>query len=117
MKGIHQMSRSVIAIGILVAAGYVNPASGQPPAATLYIELQNVVEYQVDTSDLSKWGTDPKVTQGKVATPGVGGAGVQIIGYGDIVAVNGQPARGSYAVRGMAVRMSQTPIPGVDRNR
>ena len=53
MKGIHQMSRGVISIGILVVAGYINPARGQP-AATLYIELQNVVEYQVDTSDLSK---------------------------------------------------------------
>jgi uncharacterized protein (TIGR03437 family) len=108
------MNRSVIAIGILVAAGYVDRARGQSPAATLYIELQNVVEYQVDTSDLSKYGTDPKVTQGKIATLGVGGAGLQIIGYGDIVAVNGQPARGSYAVRGMAVRLSQTPVPGVD---
>jgi hypothetical protein len=108
------MSRSLIAIGVLVVAGYVNPVRGQPPAATLYIELQNVVEYQVDTSDLSKWGTDPKVTQGKVATPGVGGAGLQIIGYGDIVAVNGQPAKGSYAIRGLAVRLSQTPVPGVD---
>ena len=108
------MIRKMTMLPILFASLYCNPARGQAPAATLYIELQNVVEYQVDTSDLSKWGTDPKITQGKVATPGVGGAGLQIIGYGDIVAVNGQPARGSYAIRGVAVRLSQTPVPGVD---
>jgi hypothetical protein len=108
------MIRKMTMLPILLAFAYCNSARGQAPAATLYIELQNVVEYQVDTSDLSKWGTDPKVTQGKIATLGVGGAGLQIIGYGDIVAVNGQPARGSYAIRGMAVRMSQTPLSGVD---
>src|SRR5438034_1272239 len=92
------MSKGVIATAILIATGYVNPAHGQAQAATDYLEVQNVVEYQVDATDLSKYGTDPKVTQGKVATLGVEGAGLQIIGYGDIVAVNGQPARGSYAV-------------------
>ena len=108
------MIRKLPIVAILFAAVYCNPAAGQAPAATLYIEVQNVVEYQVDTSDLSKYGTDPKVTQGKIATPGVGGAGVSIIGYGDIVAVNGQPARGSYAIRGVAVRMSPSPVRGVD---
>jgi hypothetical protein len=114
-EGIHQMSRrSVIAIGILVAAGCVNPARGQP-AATLYIELQNVVEYQVDTSDFSKFGTDPNVTPGKL-DKGLGcyGAGIPIIGFGDIVSVNGQPARGTYALRGVTVCTSPTPVLGAN---
>src|SRR5579862_5093135 len=108
------MIRSVIAVGILVAVGCVNPARGQP-AATLYIELQNVVEYQVDTSDFSKFGTDPNVTPGKL-DKGLGcyGAGIPIIGFGDIVSVNGQPARGTYAIRGVTVCLSQTPIPVVN---
>src|SRR5437773_7656339 len=109
------MNKSVIAIGVLVAAGYVNPARGQSSTATLYIELQNVVEYQVDTSDLSKYGTDPNVTQGKIAVGlGVGCAGNRIIGYADIVAVNGKPARGTYATRGGSVCLSQTPVPGLN---
>jgi hypothetical protein len=71
-----KMSRSVLPIGILIAAGYVCPARGQVGATTLVIELDNVVEYQVDTSDLSKYGTDPNVTQGKIARGvGVGCAG------------------------------------------
>lgn len=109
------MIRKPQILAILFAAVYCTPASGQPPAATLYIELQNEVEYQVDTSDLSKYGTDPNVTQGKVAKGlGVGCAGVPIIGLADIVSVNGQPARGTYAVRGVSVCMSPTPVAGVD---
>ena len=44
------MSRFVIAIATLIAAGYVNPARGQGSATTLVVGLENVVEYQVDTS-------------------------------------------------------------------
>src|SRR5579871_2160905 len=109
------MTRRVAILPMLFAALYSYPARGQSSAATIYIELQNVVEYQVDTSDLSKYGTDPSVTQGKAAKGlGVGCAGVQIIGYGDIVSVNGQPARGSYVGRGVAVCTSPTPVPGVN---
>jgi hypothetical protein len=107
------MSRGALAISILIAAGYVNPARGQTSPATLVVELQNVVEYQVDTTDLSKWGSNPNITQGSIAQgKGVGCAGVPIIGYGDIVSVNGQPARGTYAVRGTSVCMSPSPTPG-----
>lgn len=102
-------------VPLLLAAVYCIPSRGQAPAATLYIELQNVVEYQVDTSDLSKYGTDPNITQGKIAKGlGVGCAGVPIVGYADIVSVNGQPARGTYAVRGMAVCLTPNPVPGVN---
>ena len=56
------MLRDLPILAILFAAVYCTRARAQVPAATLYIELQNVVEYQVDTSDLSKYGTDPNVT-------------------------------------------------------
>src|ERR1700730_17413626 len=109
------MIRKMTMLPILLACVYCNPARGQAPAATLYIELQNVVEYQVDTSDLSKYGTDPNITQGKIAKGlGVGCAGVPIVGYADIVSVNGQPARGTYAIRGVAVCVTPTPVPGVE---
>ncbi|MFL6451522.1 MAG: hypothetical protein ACJ746_28165 [Bryobacteraceae bacterium] len=106
-------SKLSFALATLVA-GHVNSARAQVGVTTLAVELDNVVEYQVDTSDLSKWGTNLNVTPGKIAQGmGVGCAGVRFIGYGDIVAVNGQPARGIYAVRGVAVCMSPTPTPGL----
>src|SRR5262249_36889833 len=82
--------------------------------SVLYVELQNVVEYQVDTSDLSKWGTNPDITPGGIAQgKGVGCVAVPIVGYGDIVSVNGQPARGTWAVRGTSICMRPTPTPGM----
>ena len=76
------------------------------------VELENVVEYQVDTTDLSKWGTNPNITPGSIVKGTAVCVGVQLIGYGDIVSVNGQPARGTYAARGEAVCMSPTPPAG-----
>ena len=92
------MNKGAVAISILITAGYINPARGQASPATLLVELENVVEYQVDTTDLSKWGANPNITPGSVAKGmGVGCVGVPIVGYGDIVSVNGQPARGTWA--------------------
>jgi uncharacterized protein (TIGR03437 family) len=105
------MTRQITIVPMLLTSLCCYPARGQSSAATIYIELQNVVEYQVDTTDLSKYGTDPSVTQGKAGKGlGVGCAGIQIIGFGDIVSVNGQPARGSYVGRGVAVCTTPTPI-------
>ena len=59
------MSRHVMVIAILIATDYVNPTRGQASATNLVVELENVVEYQVDTSDLSKLGTNPKIIPGQ----------------------------------------------------
>ena len=108
------MNRGVIAAAILMAVDYVNPAQGQVSPPTLVVELANVVEYQVDVSDLSKWGTNPNVTQGSIAMGmGVGCVGVPVVAYGDIVSVNGEPARGAYVGRAVSVCLSPSPTPGV----
>jgi len=95
---------------------FSNSTPGQAqPATTLLIELQNVVEYQVDVSDLSKYGTNPNVTHGSIAQgKGVGCVGIPVIIYGDIVSVNGQPARGSYVSRALSVCLSSAPVPGLN---
>lgn len=88
------MTRIGTLVPFVFAVFCCNSAPGQAPAATaLYVELQNVVEYQVDVSDLSKWGTNPNITRGGIAQgTGVGCVGVPIVGYGDIVSVK-WPAR------------------------
>ena len=108
------MNKGAIATAILIAAGYVNPARGQASATTLVVGLENVVEYQVDFSDLSKWGTNPNITQGGIGQgKGVGCVGVPLVVYGDIVSVNGDPARGTYVSRGLSVCLSPTPTAGL----
>jgi uncharacterized protein (TIGR03437 family) len=108
------MIRKPPILAILFAAVYCTPTPGQAPATTLYIELQNVVEYQVDTTDLSKWGTNPNITQGSIGKgTGVGCVGVPVVGYADIVSVNGQPARGSYVARATSVCLNPNPVSGI----
>ena len=100
----------------LLMAVYCSPVLGQAPlVSTLKVELQNAVEYQVDTSDLSKWGTDPNSTRGKILQgTGVGCPGVQVLKIGDIVSVNGAPARGTWVCRSLSTCLSPTPRAGVE---
>jgi hypothetical protein len=66
-----------------------------------------VVEYQGDISDLSKFGTNPNIT------PSAGvKAFTTIVAFGDIVSVNGQPAKGLYVSRPVAILVSPAPAPG-----
>jgi hypothetical protein len=93
---------------LLCAAFCCTLARAQAPAPTvLTIDLQNVVEYQADISDTSKFATSPGITPS--ATFKNFGA-VTLIG--DIVAVNGQPAKGTYIGRSRGLVASPTPAPG-----
>src|SRR5580700_5722309 len=105
------MIRRSVTMTVLSMAMYCSPALGQAPAATLKIELQNVVEYQTDTSDLSKFGTNPNITKGAINNTGAAPCfSVPIVALGDIVAVNGQPARGTYTSRGVSVCTTPAPV-------
>lgn len=107
------MNRCPMAAAILTALGYINPVQAQSSPTTLVIELENVVEYQVDAADLSKWGTNSTITPGLIAMgKGVGCAAVPVVAYGDIVSVNGQPTRGAYVGRAVSVCLSPNPTPG-----
>ena len=97
-----QINAQIVPFVLIVAFGDLLRA--QPSLTTLTIGIENVVEYQVDTSDLSKWGADPNPTTGKIAMGmGVGCVGVPVMGYGDIVSVNGEPARGTYVIQAVSV--------------
>jgi len=108
------MTSKATIIPILSAAVYCNPALAQTPS-TLKIEIQNLVFYEVDTSDASKFGTSPNVTPSGISctAPSFGGhLGNRIVGLGDIVAVNGQPAKGTYVSSGATICVSPTPVAG-----
>lgn len=102
------MARNATTLFILFLAVYCSPARGQAPATRLLVELQNVVEYQVDTYDLSKFGTNPNVTKGGSTA----GLGPLIVSVGDIVAVNGDPAKGTYISQAALAGVRPTPPPG-----
>ncbi len=99
---------------IPLAALACNLASAQQPSTTtLTIDVGNVVLYQEDIYDPVKFARNPNTTP----SAGIGSNGaianfavVTIIG--DIIAVNGQPARGLYAGRTRVLNANLTPVPG-----
>jgi hypothetical protein len=103
---IRRLQKVAIAISCLGLCG--NSASGQaPPPSILIIDVANVVEYQNDVSDASKFGTIPGITPPvRIKTFET------VMGIGDIVAVNGQPAKGAYVTRPIAIGLTTTFSPG-----
>ena len=74
-----------------------------PPPTILVVDVENTVEYQEDISDTSKFATNPNVTPS--ATPrNFYPATI----FGDIVAVNGQPARGTFVGRSRSLYANQS---------
>jgi hypothetical protein len=98
----------VIAMAVLLVAVYCTLGKGQAsPPTILEVDVQNVVRYFEDTSDLSKFATDPNAT---TAVPPRNFMFIVIIG--DIVAVNGQPAKGTMTRDVRAVSLRTAPNPG-----
>ena len=83
-------------------------AFGQETKATvLEIDVVNYVNYHYDTGDYPKWATDPAPTVGVLSNNFF-----YFIGIGDIVAVNGKPAKGVWVLRSTAINLRPTPTPG-----
>ena len=108
------MTPKATIVPILFAAAYCNRALAQTPS-TLKIEIQNLVFYEVDTSDASKFGTSSNAMPSTLSCTGPSFGGHlanRVVGLGDIVAVNGQPAKGTYVSSGATICVSPTPVPG-----
>jgi hypothetical protein len=74
---------------------------------TLLIDVQNHVEYQDDIADVTKFATVPAVT------PAVNFRTFSVATVvADIVAVNGQPAKGVYTAQARGLASSPTAAPG-----
>src|SRR5947209_15687209 len=98
----------IIAVVVLYIAINCSLTRGQtPPSTTLVIDLQNVVEYQDDAGNPAKFATDPN----RAPSATFINLGVSTV-IGDIVAVNGQPAKGLYAGRSRGIVASATPKAG-----
>jgi len=76
--------------------------------AVLEIEVANRAFYVADTPDISKFATVPN----PVAPLGPGHTFATVLGIGDIVAVNGKPAKGTYLTSFVVLNMSPGAQPG-----
>jgi hypothetical protein len=99
---------NTIGTAVLLAAVSCGLVQSQtPPSTTLVVDLQNVVEYQDDNGDPTKFATNSNITSSATFK----NFGVVTV-IGDIVAVNGQPAKGTYVGRSRSLVMSPAPDSG-----
>ena len=112
VRGSHRRGRMAIRKALLATALCAVAcfpsvlAQGLAPTI-LQIDIENFVRYVEDTSDPSKFATNPNITPASV--PKNFG---EYIAIADIVAVNDLPAKGTYASRGRSMTMSPSPSAG-----
>jgi len=97
-------------VGLLALVTW--PWSGQaqtPGAAILTIEIANYVPYTYDSVDIQKFATAPVLTP--FATNGGRAFGFFVF-IGDIVAVNGKPAKGLWTARSTVFSFDPNAVPG-----
>jgi uncharacterized protein (TIGR03437 family) len=99
--------RIVVATALFVSIIDVSGSGQNAPAAIIAVDIENVVIYQQDTGDATRFATTP----GIVAPPPIRNF-VPVIWIADVVAVKGQPARGTRTVRGSLLARSTGMSPG-----
>src|SRR5215475_3294486 len=91
-----------LALGAIV---FSTASPGQ--TSILAIDIENIVIYNQDTADVTKWATSPEKTDALASQNFV-----PIVGLADVVAVKGGPAKGTWTVRGTSLVRSTTLMPG-----
>src|SRR5216683_5348166 len=99
--------KRALAIVLCAAACSQTGLAQVQPVIILTIDVENVVQYFEDTSDVSKFATNPNVTTPVLPRNLNGGLVI-----GDIVAVNGQSAKGTMTRNARSIFLNTTPSPG-----
>jgi uncharacterized protein (TIGR03437 family) len=96
-------------VAVLFSAVFsdVGRAQVPTPATILEIDVENIVQYHEDVFDLSKFANNPGITPSVVASNFD-----YFLIIGDIVAVNGAPAKGTFANTTRAIKLNPAPTAG-----
>ena len=97
-------TRAILGLGLMTA--WLHGAD-QPMISVLTIETDNVVTYVGDVTDPAQLALLAGPT-----TPGATRAFTESITVGDVVSINGQPAKGLWQTRSLAMGYSPTAGPG-----
>jgi uncharacterized protein (TIGR03437 family) len=99
------VARRLTVLSIL-ALGFLQRVSAQT-SLVLQVDVENIAYYVADTSDFAKLATEAGLT-----TPAPSRNFASHVGVGDIVAVNGKQAKGTWLWRGTTVNATPSPVPG-----
>jgi uncharacterized protein (TIGR03437 family) len=105
VKGCRIASVAMVSLAVWML-GHAQIAFGQA-ATVLQVDVENIAYYVGDTTDFAKLATDANAV-----SPAPSKNFATHIGVGDIVAVNGKPARGTWFWRGATVNATQNAAPG-----
>ena len=97
----------IISLLIVVAASCGLVQGQNNPTTLLQIDFENNVQYNQDVSDVSKLATIPGVTTVAAAKNFMSNVVIA-----DIVAVNGQPAKGVFFRERRTISLNPSPAPG-----
>jgi uncharacterized protein (TIGR03437 family) len=100
------MTSTQAMLGLALTAACLS-AADQPMISVVTIETDNVVTYVADTTDPARWGLISGPT-----TPAATRAFAESITVGDVVSINGRPAKGLWQSRGFSMGYSPTAGPG-----
>ena len=98
--------RKMFVLAVLCAAWGQAARAQVAPVTILQVETDSQVRYVYDTADHSTFATLPNPINQAFPTFATW------VTEGDIVAVNGKPAKGIYLTRQVAINLSPTPPPG-----
>ena len=99
----------VVLAAALCAVACSQSGLAQPaPPSMLQVDTENIVSYTTDVFDATKFATDSNTTTLVQAPRNFG----FVMAIGDVIAVNGKPAKGNLVVRQQLISLSPTPGPG-----
>jgi len=97
-----------VALTLLTMTPWLQTVFGETaPATILEITTEKTVAYNTDVFDVSKFATNPNVTM-----PTAARNFRTHLRIGDIVAVNGRPAKGTHIATVQAIELNTAPTPG-----
>jgi uncharacterized protein (TIGR03437 family) len=98
------MKRNLILLLLIVSI----PGMAQMPGVVMQVDIDNWVVYNYDVPDRTTWGRSPGPTVAPPAPPAFGSS----LLVADIVAVNGNPAKGVALARFTGLNLRPAPTPG-----
>ena len=107
MNHLIQRAKQVAFGAVIVGIQSFAQAHAQSQPVTLVIDIDNGVTYREDVFEASKFATDPGPTNPIPSKPFV-----QVISMGDIVTVNGKPAKGLWMFTGIGMNFNPDAAPG-----